>query len=48
MSKATPMMRQYREAKAAHPEAILFFGWETSMKCSVMMLFWLPENWISL
>ena len=25
MSKATPMMRQYREAKAAHPEAILFF-----------------------
>lgn len=25
MSKATPMMRQYRAAKEAHPEAVIFF-----------------------
>ena len=28
--KPTPMIKQYRELKAEHPDAILMFRWATS------------------
>jgi DNA mismatch repair ATPase MutS len=35
---ATPMMRQFYELKAKHPDAVLLFRLATSMKHTVPML----------
>lgn len=45
MAKYTPMIEQYLKVKEQAQDAFLFSVWAISMKCFLMMRFWLPRSW---